>query len=196
MGLTINDVEKVAFPGGFFGYQRGAVEDFRHDVAEALQELIEEIDRLKKDVERLNAELDKYRATEKLLQESVILAQKSHDQIVAAARQDAANILQEARLKAVELSRELGVLSAERERFAYEFHALLRGFLERLEHNQPDLAAGLTPATGSGEESAEPQPAPPLRGGETTVEPAVQSTASEEPSAGETSSPFPDERPR
>lgn len=195
MGLTINDVEKISFPGGFFGYRRAVVEDFRADVVETLQEMVDEMARLKKEMELLKSELDKYRATEKLLQESVILAQKSHDEIVAAARQEAQNILQEARLKAVELSRELGTLSAERERFAYEFHALLKGFLERLEQTQPELASGIVRAA-PGAVRAEPSQ---------VAEPSTERAAPEErpqpptagqPSGTESESPFPEEQPR
>jgi len=196
VGLTINDVEKLSFPGSLFGYRRTMVEDFRADVVEALQELVDEMARLKNEIDRLSAELDRYRATEKLLQESVILAQKSHDQIVAAAQQQAESILQEARLKAVELSHELGTLSAERERFAYEFHALLKGFLERLEQTQPQLATGTRVPTEAAtkapiSDEVAPQKASAFTGGE-----AGPSLLPEESQDTQGESPFPDESPR
>ena len=195
MSLTINDVEKISFPHGFFGYRRASVEDFRREVSDVLQDLVDDISRLKKEIERLEAELEKYRASEKLLQESVILAQKSHDQIIAAAREDAEIVLREARLKAVELSREVGTLSAERERFAYEFHALLKGFLERLEQTHPDLATRATLAEDIAETAMPEADAPSAEeaaSDTTSAPPLTESTQNED----ENTSRFPHEPPR
>jgi len=142
MTLTINDAEKAVFRGGLFGYNKRDVENFRFEVVETLQHFVEEVNALKKEIQKLTEELERYRATENLLKESVILAQKSHDEIVANAQQRADNLIKAAELKALEIKRELSELSSEKERFEYEFYGLLKGFMERLVRKNPKLASG------------------------------------------------------
>ncbi len=133
MTLTINDVEKVAFSGGLFGYRKREVEEFKQLVVETLRKQVEEITSLRKEINHLQEQIDRYKASEDLVKESVILAQKNRDETIANARKEAENIIKSAELKVLEVSRELGALKAERERFEFEFYGLLRGFLDRLD---------------------------------------------------------------
>jgi len=142
MALTINDAEKASFRSALFGYNKRDVENFRGEVVETLQQYVDELSALKKEIQMLTEEIEGFRAKEDLVKESVILAQKSHDEIVANAQRRADNIIKEAELKALEIKRELSELSSEKERFEYEFYGLLRGFMERLTARNPALAGG------------------------------------------------------
>jgi len=140
--LTINDVEKFKFGTSMFGYSRADVEEFVAMVVDTLQQHLEEIERLKKELAQAEAGLQNYRASEETLRNSIMMAQKSRDEIVAASRREAELIVQEAQLKAVEFNAQIAQLAADRERFEFEFHGLLKGFLEMLEARNPRLARG------------------------------------------------------
>ncbi len=133
MELTINDVEKIDFPGGLFGYSKKDVEAFRKDVLETLRAYVDEISELKKEIKRLNEELERYKASENLLKESVILAQKTREEIIASARKEAEILVKEAQDRAKEVARDIAQIESERERFEFEFYGLLKGFMEKLE---------------------------------------------------------------
>lgn len=147
--LTINDVEKVKFGTSLFGYSRAEVDEFLDEVLATLQSNVEELENLKKRIAEAEAAIGLHRANEDTLRNSIVLAQKSHDEIIAGAHREAEAIIREAQLKSVQVSADYARLQADRERFEFEFHALLRAFLDRLEAHRPELrtASGLS---GSG----------------------------------------------
>lgn len=152
MTLTVNDVEKLSFGGGIFGYRKDEVEEFRQEVIETLRSYVDEISRLQKEIKELKDELQKYEASEELLKQSVILAQKTRDEIIASARKEAENIVERARLEVEEISRSMAELEAERERFEFEFYGLLKGFIELLEKRRALSKSKLSP---TGEDKAQ-----------------------------------------
>ena len=147
--LTINDVENYKFGSAMFGVSRADVEEFTAKMVEALQEHVDEIERLKRKLAECEADIQRNRANEETLRNSIMLAQKSHDEIIANARHEAENIVKEARLQSIELNSRASEIAAERERFEYEFYGLLSGFIRMLETKNPALAgkAGVAPAT-------------------------------------------------
>ncbi len=138
--LTINDVEKYKFGSAMFGYSRADVDEFVSLVVDTLQHHVEEIEALKRQLADIQVELERYRASEGTLRDSIVLAQKSRDEIVANAQKEAENILAEARVKAVAMNAKHAEIQAARERFEYEFYGLLKGFIEALERKNPQLA--------------------------------------------------------
>ena len=159
--LTINDVEKYKFGSAMFGYSRADVDKFASLIVESLQHYVDEIEALKKRVAGTEAEIERYRASEATLRDSIVLAQKSHDEIIGNAQKEAENILATARVKTVELTAKHAEVTAARERFEYEFYGLLKGFIQVLEANNPKLAQGASPQSppdpesGTGESKAE-----------------------------------------
>jgi len=130
--LTINDVEKYKFGSAMFGYSRADVDKFASLVVESMQHYVDEIEALKKRIAGAEAEIERYRASEATLRDSIVLAQKSHDEIIGNAQKEAENILAAARVKTVELAAKHAEVTAARERFEYEFYGLLKGFIQTL----------------------------------------------------------------
>jgi cell division initiation protein len=143
--LTINDVEKYKFGSAIFGYSRADVDEFASLVVEALQHYVDEIEALKKQVASTEAELERHRASEATLRDSIVLAQKSRDEIIANAQKEAENILAAARVKTVEMTAKHAEVTAARQRFEYEFYGLLKGFVQTLEANNPKLPQAASP---------------------------------------------------
>lgn len=152
--LTINDIERVKFGSSLFGYSRAEVDEFLDEVLATLQSHVEEIENLKRRVAEAEAAIELHRANEDTLKSSIVLAQKSHDEIVAAAHREAENIIKEAQLRAVQVNADFAQLQADRERFEIEFHALLRAFMDRLETHRPGLRKAYGDCAGSASPSS------------------------------------------
>jgi len=95
--LTINDIEKTRFGTSLFGYSRAEVDGFLEEVLATIQAHVEETQDLKKRLAEAEAAIAVHKANEDTLKNSIVLAQKSHDEIVAAAHREADNIIGEAR---------------------------------------------------------------------------------------------------
>ncbi|MEZ5337658.1 MAG: DivIVA domain-containing protein [bacterium] len=139
MGLTPLDAEKYEFPSGFRGYDRNAVEQFRALVVQALEGHIQEAAGFRRRISELEDSLAELRGKEGLIQTSMMTAQKTGEDIVANAREEAGMIRARAEADCQDLRNELARLRAEREEFEYAFHGLLAGFLHRLEKGNPSL---------------------------------------------------------
>ncbi|MCB1218584.1 DivIVA domain-containing protein [bacterium] len=139
MGLTPLDAEKYEFPSGFRGYDRNAVEQFRALVVQALEGHIQESAGFRRRISELEDSLAELRGKEGLIQTSMMTAQKTGEDIVANAREEAGMIRARAEADCQDLRNELARLRAEREEFEYAFHGLLAGFLHRLEKGNPSL---------------------------------------------------------
>lgn len=158
MGLTPLDVENTRFRGALGGYSRGEVEQFMQRVASALEEKLEEIQRLQQQVNSLGKEVEQNREVEDLLKNSVILAQRTCDELISSAHKKADLIRQEAQAEGQQIKWRFAELKSDREQFEYAFHGLLAGFLHRLEQGNPALAkpdAPASPAALAGQQPAE-----------------------------------------
>jgi cell division initiation protein len=132
--LTPHDVEIVEFPKKMFGgYNEDAVDEFLDEVVRSLMNHIEETEKLNQDLKKLASEVETHKAKEKLVSDSVALAQKTRDQVIDDAKREAEIIVREARLEEVRIKNELGSLKSERDSFEYEFYGLLMGFIKKLE---------------------------------------------------------------
>ncbi len=139
MALTPLDIEKLDLRLGFRGYVREDVERFRYDVLRSVEDYLARIAALQARVGELERDLQQYRANEDLLKSSVVLAQKTSDELITAARQRADLIIREAEAEGETIRRRLADIRNEREQFEYAFHGLLSGFLHRLEQGNPEL---------------------------------------------------------
>lgn len=145
MSLTPLDAEKERFRIGFRGYARDDVEWFRAQMIAALEDHITVESQLRSRINDLESRIARYHETEDLVKDSVILAQRTCDELVAAAHQQADAIKQEARLEGSQIRGELSDLRSQREQFEYAFHGLLTGFKHRLEQGNPALSAATAP---------------------------------------------------
>ncbi len=153
--LTPLDVENVKFRGALSGYDRTEVEQFRSRLIQSLEDYIAQVEQMRQRIAELEGQLLRYHESEELLKNSVVLAQRTADELIAAAHQRADLIVQAAQMEGESVRRSLGDLRSEREQFEYAFHGLLAGFLRRLEQGNPTLAA---PAAAPGPSLAAPPP--------------------------------------
>lgn len=146
MALTPLDAEKYRFRSVLRGFARDEVERFRAEVIAALEGHITRSAELTARIGELESQLARYRESEELLKSSVVLAQRTCDELIAAAHKQADAIKQEARTEGEQIRHNLADLRAQREQFEYAFHGLLTGFTHRLEQGNPMLAAREQPA--------------------------------------------------
>jgi cell division septum initiation protein DivIVA len=141
MAMTLLDAENAKFRAAFRGYAREDVERFRAGIVAALEEQVALVQRLTAQVNTLEADMRRYRDKEDLLRDSLVLAQRTCDELIAAAHKQADAIKREARSGGEAISQEYSQLRAQREQFEYAFYGLLTGFLARLEQGNPQLSS-------------------------------------------------------
>ncbi len=154
MRLSAVDIESRQFvkKPRLSGYSVREIEEFRQEIVDNYEELLLENARLKEQLESLTRELERYRSIEQNLNESLVLAQRTAEEIRQAARQEAAavvreaeaesrEILRRARQDRIELEREIADLLHAREAFLLDFRALLSSYLQRVEEDLARLRA-------------------------------------------------------
>jgi len=189
MPLTPLDAEKERFRVGFRGYAREDVERFRAQVIAALEDHITLEAQLKSRVNDLESQVRRYRETEDLLKDSVVLAQRTCDELIAAAHQKADAIKQEAHQEGSRIRAELAELRSQREQFEYAFHGLLAGFTHRLEQGNPALAGSREPAAPELGPGQPPLQEPPGDGFTQELERAPATESTDTPAADDLHAP-------
>lgn len=119
MNFVPNDLQNILFKKSVLGYNILQVEDVLEKVVEDLTEFIKENARLKEKLEDSQEKIKYYKGIETSLQNSLIIAQQTSEDIVSNARKSAENIIKDADLRAQQIIDEanrevLGV------RFEYE----------------------------------------------------------------------------
>ena len=119
MNFTPNDLQNIVFKKTLMGYHTFQVEDVLEKVVEDLTELIKDNAKLKEKLEDSQEKIKYYKSIESSLQNSLIIAQQTSDEIIANAKKSGENILKEADLRAQQIIDESNkeVLGA---RFEYE----------------------------------------------------------------------------
>ena len=106
--LTILDIQHKEFKKSLQGYDRNEVNEFLDEIIEALEDEAQARAALEGDMADLRERLSHFKAMEESLQSTLLLAQRTADEVKAAAHKEADLIKQEARLTA---EREISVLS-------------------------------------------------------------------------------------
>jgi cell division initiation protein len=138
------------------GYNRDDVEEFRELVIATLEEHVAHGNRLGERIRELEAMVERYRESEELVKNSVVLAQRTSDEIIASAHKEADAIVRQAHAEGDRIRNELLELKNQREQFEYAFYGLLTGFKQRLEQSNPALTGQRQPAAASNQEAATP----------------------------------------
>ena len=105
MPITPMDIRKKAFSNQLRGWAPAEVRAFLELVATEMEELRRERALLSEKVDELSARLETYAKTERLLQDTLVTAQKATDELHESARRSADSVLAEAQAKAEELVR-------------------------------------------------------------------------------------------
>ena len=106
--LTIVDIQHKEFKKSLQGYDRNEVNEFLDEIIEALEDEAQARAALEGEMADLRERLSHFKAMEESLQSTLLLAQRTADEVKAAAHKEADLIKQEARLVA---EREISELS-------------------------------------------------------------------------------------
>ena len=98
--LTPLDIENKKFQRKMMnGYNVDEVDDFLDEITVDYEKLYKENTELRAEIERSKSDIDKYKTIEQTLQNTLVMAQKTADEIKDAAQEEADNIIKNARSK-------------------------------------------------------------------------------------------------
>jgi cell division initiation protein len=141
--MTPNDIENVKLTRSFRGYATTEVDKLLADAAAALEKLLTENVALREETDRVRAELEMLRRDEKFVQEAIITAQKTADEIRMAAQKHADLIVEEGRQSAQAernaSQQKLSEIKWEYERVRQDRQRFLDDFRVLLERHQREL---------------------------------------------------------
>lgn len=96
MALTPIDIQNKVFRKSVRGYNADEVDKFLEDLSKDFEVLFTENFELRDKISRLETELKQYRQLESTLQQTMVLAQQTADDVKASARHEAELLLKEA----------------------------------------------------------------------------------------------------
>ncbi len=143
MPLTPLDIVNKEFKHGFRGYSEDDVNEFLDEVVRDYEALIRENDELKENTSGMTERLEQYRKLEATLQNTLVVAQQTAEEVKVAARKEADLIVREAEAKAGEIVRlaesrvretegQLAQMRYETEKFRAQIKSLLEAQLRLL----------------------------------------------------------------
>jgi cell division initiation protein len=149
MKLTPLDIRHKEFKRGMRGYVDGEVDEFLDEVADEFERLFKENIELTERGEVLQEKLDQYRNLEETLQNTLVAAQRSAEELKANAQKEAQLMLSEAELKARQMvnqsygdkqavEKQIVVLKASEQDFRFKFRSLLEGYTKQLTESEDD----------------------------------------------------------
>ncbi len=94
--LTPLDIENKKFPKSIKGYNEDEVDDFLDQLTIEYEKLYRENADLKSEVESMKRDLEHYRSIEHTLQNTLVMAQKTADQMISEAKNSAEKIKKDA----------------------------------------------------------------------------------------------------
>ncbi len=100
LNFTPNDIQNILFRRSLFGFNQLQVEDVLDKIVEDMSAYIKENNKLKEKLDDVQDKLNYYKGIEQSLQNSLIIAQQTSDEIIQNAKKNAENILKEAELSA------------------------------------------------------------------------------------------------
>ncbi len=163
--ITIIDIQHKEFKKALQGYDRNEVNEFLDEIIETLEDEAQTRAALQGEIGDLRERISHFKAMEESLQSTLLLAQRTADEVKAAAHKEADLIKQEARISA---EREIALLSdridearreAQRhkdtaEKAKSELRSLLMSHLSLIDRNGPPPNVAPPPA-----ETTTPAPA-------------------------------------
>ena len=117
--ITIIDIQHKEFKKSLQGYDRNEVNEFLDEIIETLEDENSMRAALQGEIAELRERLSHFKTMEESLQSTLLLAQRTADEVKAAAHKEADLIKQEARLTA---EREISALSARIDESRREAH--------------------------------------------------------------------------
>lgn len=148
--LTPMDIHNKEFKKGFRGYKEEDVDDFLDKLVSDFERLYRENGELKDRISIVNEKVDSYNMMEKTLQNTLVVAQSTAEDVVANARKKseiiikeaedtAKNIIADAHNSVVDINKEFEALKKEVQVFKTRFKTLLEAELEALTSNLSEI---------------------------------------------------------
>lgn len=148
MSLTPIDMLHTQFKVGLKGYNKSQVDEFVREACEALESALHEKCELQHKIDELQTEVDRIHKIEAAMSEALTLAQRSADEVRAAAHKQAEAILKEAEQARVQMTIEAQreverfradaeLLRTTRDRFESELRATLDMYNGWLDKRKP-----------------------------------------------------------
>ncbi|MBI2263601.1 MAG: DivIVA domain-containing protein [Armatimonadetes bacterium] len=149
MRLTPIDIKHYEFKRVFKGYSEEEVQDFLDKIFKSYGDVYSENLEIKESLERQKELLSHYQNVEESLKNTLVIAQKTAEEMIVNAQKEADRIVQEAASAAErikenatrsldDLLRELAALRYEKRRFLLEFRALLETYGRMLDSEKAD----------------------------------------------------------
>src|SRR5580658_10022942 len=120
--ITVVDIQHRTFKRALQGYERSDVDKFLDEIIESLEDEATARAALEAEIADLKERISHFKAMEESLQSTLLLAQRTADEVKAAAHKEADLIKQEARLAS---EREIGSLSDKVEESRREHQRML-----------------------------------------------------------------------
>src|SRR5579875_3000506 len=98
--ITVVDIQHRSFKRALQGYDRGDVDQFLDEIIETLEDEAQARAALEAEIADLKERISHFKAMEESLQSTLLLAQRTADEVKAAAHKEADLIKAEARLQA------------------------------------------------------------------------------------------------
>lgn len=144
------DIERKEFRSAMRGYDKQDVKSFMSEVANTLEKSLLEIEELKKKNAELSSEVQKYKQVEETMSETLLVAKKTADELIASAKKKEAVMIKEAEIKIsdrekksemiiVELERKIDELKLKYESEKIRLSGFLRAQLSLLEDDIPTI---------------------------------------------------------
>jgi cell division initiation protein len=162
--LTPNDIQQKTFRVALRGYAEDEVDEFLDEVVVAIREYQQQLEEVQFQVNALQGQVSESRQTEDAMRRTLLLAERTADEITEEARRDAERILSDARAEATQLTADQG---REKNQLLGELHRLrdLVGDVQRrLADVAGDVETRVAPITADLDEAlatTEPYEAPP-----------------------------------
>ena len=175
MKLTPLDIRRQAFKKkGMGGYDPAEVHAFLETMAGEFEELSRENTSLAERMNGLEGKIEDYRRMEKTLQDTLLSAQKTSDELrknaeqrgdllVKEAQLKADQIIGEARARLMDLQRQIADLKNLRSSYLAKFRSLIESHMEILQYQEMDSGVRIQTnifGTVRKEEQARPEPRP------------------------------------
>ncbi|HAI21508.1 MAG TPA: septum formation initiator [Clostridiales bacterium UBA8153] len=145
--LTPLEIHSKEFKKGFRGYTLAEVDDFLDQIVRDMEQLLRESEDLRNRLAEMELRLNHYRALEQTLQNTLVMAQATADEVKSAAHKEAEliireteargkDMLDEARSQVACQERECEELRKQMLQFRTRNRAMLQAYLELLD--EPD----------------------------------------------------------
>lgn len=153
MPLTPLDIVNKEFKHSFRGYNEDEVNEFLDELVRDYEALIRENDELKENTSGMTERLEQYRKLEATLQNTLVVAQSTAEEVKNAARKEAELIVREAEARAQDISSraeekvrqahvDLDRIRREAQQYKARIRSLLEAHLAMLEGENATLAVG------------------------------------------------------